>query len=1060
MFPQEPPNGNSHESASARGVEAPSREAHIKRVLLAIRNVNQLITHEEDPRRLVERACENLTETLGYYNAWIAVMDGDRNVTITASSGFDGEFDVMAGNLARGRFPGCMREALEEDGVAVRRDPPEACPRCPLSHAYAGRAGLAHRLAHDGKLRGALAVSVPGEYADDTEEQDYLREVAGDLAFALHKIELTEDFRLANEILSRSPAVAFVWQHADRWPVTFVTPNVASLFGRDAEAFLSGEVAYPDVIHPDDLRRVEDEVAAAAADPGVASFEHAPYRIVRPDGELRWVRDMTTIRRGGEGRPESYRGILVDITEQRQRDERIAVLGHMIDAAPAGITVHNTDGRFLFTNRRNCELHGCVEPEDFLALNLADVDVPSSRELIEQRMRQIDRDGEARFEVEHYRADGSTFPLEVLARKTEWDGSPALLSIATDITERKAAEAALRESEQRYRALVMQSADCLIVHDLTGRILDVNECSCRTYGYTREELLGMKVADLDPDYADRAEGGRFYDELKPGKPLEFEARQQAKDGRIFPVEVRISLVEYGGRTLIQGLCRDVSQRQHAMDELRRLESGVEQAVDGIAVADLDGTVRYVNRSWAEMHGMDREEVLGEMVARFHTPRQFGDEVLPALDRIRREGSFEGELGHARADGSTFQTWMSCSLIHGDRGEAVGMVAMARDITDEKAREAQLRQAQKMEAVGRLAAGVAHDFNNQLQVILGYADMLLMDRPEGDPLGEWAGEIRQAARRARSTTSHLLAFSRQQVLHPEIVDVGELLAASEKPVGRMIGEDLELHTEIVGDLPPVRIDAPGLQQALLNLAVNARDAMPDGGRLVIRASAAEIGRSEAARYPEARPGRYVLLEVIDAGTGMDRETLDRMFDPFFTTKAKGKGTGLGMPMVQGFVRQSGGFIRVDSEPGGGTAVRILLPPAGESAPAETAENAPRLAPAEQAATVLIVEDERGVRTYLTHLLERAGYNVLVAALPSEALKLLAGDGPVPDLVISDVVMPEMRGDRLAEELTALRGAMRFLFVTGYSQTRVEGHPTLKKPFSPDELLERVREELRR
>jgi len=384
-----------------------------------------------------------------------------------------------------------------------------------------------------------------------------------------------------------------------------------------------------------------------------------------------------------------------------------------------------------------------------------------------------------------------------------------------------------------------------------------------------------------------------------------------------------------------------------------------------------------------------------------------------------------------------------------------------DITERKRMESQFLQAQKMEAVGRLAAGVAHDFNNQLQVILGYCDILLMDRQPGDPLWDPLAQVRHAADRAQSTTSHLLSFSRRQILTPELVDVAELARDMEKPVGRMIGEDVKLVIAVPPGVWPLLIDKSGLHQALMNLAVNARDAMPAGGKLVIQASNVTFDTAQAAEYPEAVAGDYVLLEVIDSGEGMDDETLEHLFEPFFTTKEQGKGTGLGMPMVQGFVRQSNGFLRIDSKVGEGTAVRLLLPQAPASAQGDETDQTPlHIDKASVDATILIVEDEQGVRSFLARLFQRAGYDVLTAGMPSEAMELIQGDGPKPDLIVSDVIMPEMRGDELAEKMKSVCESLRFLFVSGYGNIEVDGYEVIRKPFKSKELLERVGEFLLR
>ncbi|MBT3201395.1 MAG: PAS domain S-box protein, partial [Phycisphaerales bacterium] len=491
----------------------------------------------------------------------------------------------------------------------------------------------------------------------------------------------------------------------------------------------------------------------------------------------------------------------------------------------------------------------------------------------------------------------------------------------------------------------------------------------------------------------------------------------------------------------------------------RLMSAIEQAAEVVVIADAEGTIQYVNPAFEQITGYTPEEAVGQN-PRFLKSGEHDEMFYTEMWNTLIGGQpWSGRFINKTKDGTLYTEEAVISPVVNASGTTVNYVAVKRDITEEIKMEEQYRQAQKMEAVGRLAAGVAHDFNNQLQVILGYSDMLMMDRQPGDHIWDPIVQIRQAADRARSTTSHLLAFSRRQLLDPVLVDVAELLHDMEKPVGRMIGEDVKLVIAVPPGIRPLLIDQSGLHQAIMNLAVNARDAMPDGGKLVIQASNVTFDQVQTVEYPEATPGDYVLLEVIDSGVGMDTETLEKLFEPFFTTKEQGKGTGLGMPMVQGFVAQSDGFMGIDSQVGAGTTVRILLPQApSDSQSGKTDQTPPRIEKATEGVTIMVVEDEQGVRSFLTRLLERTGYSVLTAAMPSEALELIQGDDPKPDLVISDVIMPEMRGDQLAEKMQLIDESLRFLFISGYGHIDVGGHDIIRKPFKSEDILERVRKAL--
>jgi two-component system cell cycle sensor histidine kinase/response regulator CckA len=385
-----------------------------------------------------------------------------------------------------------------------------------------------------------------------------------------------------------------------------------------------------------------------------------------------------------------------------------------------------------------------------------------------------------------------------------------------------------------------------------------------------------------------------------------------------------------------------------------------------------------------------------------------------------------------------------------------------DITERKNLEEQLRQAQRIEAVGRLAGGVAHDFNNLLTAILGYSDIVLEQLPSGDRLRHYVGEIKKAGERAASLTRQLLAFSRQQVLAPLVLDLNAVVADMEKMLRRLIGEDIELVTVLGHDLARVKADPSQLEQVIMNLAVNARDAMPEGGRLSLATANFLVDEAYAQRHVGLKPGPYVTLTVTDTGCGMDAETLSRIFEPFFTTKEKGKGTGLGLSTVYGVVKQSGGYIEVESEPGRGTAFRVYLPQVEESL-TNVKEREPAAAPSSGAETILLVEDEESVRTLVESVLRSKGYKVIPAARGDEALALSEQYAQPIALMLVDMVMPRMSGRELARRLAPLHPETKVLFMSGYAGSSAsDGLDAdthfIQKPFTSEALARKVRETL--
>jgi len=422
-----------------------------------------------------------------------------------------------------------------------------------------------------------------------------------------------------------------------------------------------------------------------------------------------------------------------------------------------------------------------------------------------------------------------------------------------------------------------------------------------------------------------------------------------------------------------------------------------------------------------------------------------------------------DLAGRRRDGAEFPVEVSLSYVALD--DELFAIAFVTDITERKKLEEQLMHSQKMEAIGRLAGGVAHDFNNMLMVISGYNRMILDQLSPLDPLRGLHEEIMKAADRAGALTNQLLAFSRRQMMQPRTIDVNSLVTNSEKLLRRLIGEDVELVLRLKSDAGAIKADPSLIEQTIFNLAVNSRDAMPHGGRITVETSEAHLDETYARTHPGVQPGHYVMIAVSDNGAGMDAETRRRIFEPFFTTKETGKGTGLGLAMVYGTVKQSGGDIWVYSELGKGTTFKLYFPRVADSTRETPGSEAVRAQGGHE--TILVVEDEDGVRTLLVRMLEQQGYKVLQAQHPDEAMELCEKQGQLISMLITDVVMPQMSGKQLAQELVRLRPQLKVLYMSGYTENTVGHHGVLDagveflvKPFSREALARKVREILDR
>lgn len=640
-------------------------------------------------------------------------------------------------------------------------------------------------------------------------------------------------------------------------------------------------------------------------------------------------------------------------------------------------------------------------------------------------------------------------------------------SVARDVTSQKQAEAALRESEEHYRLLFEHNPLPMWVYDRsTLRFLAVNEAAVEEYGYSRREFLQMTIRDIRP----AEDLAAFLDTIsKPYKGLsKFGVwRHRRKNGSILFAEITSHDFNFRGTEADLVLAHDVTERVRNEELLRQSEERFSKAFHFSPLATTLSTRvegRYIdaNDAFLRLLNYDSKDLVG------HTVAELGIWVDPeARNNLMRLIESQGRADRLKAQfrsrsGEVKQVHLSAQLIDLDGQPNPCLLAVMEDVTAAERLERQFRQAQRMEAVGRLAGGIAHDFNNILGVILGYGD-LLGDRFQTDPLAEHQiEEIKKAASRAASLTRQLLAFSRQQVLRPRVINVNAVVQDVTSMLHRMIGEDVQLTVHTREGVGNVSADPTQIEQILMNLAVNGRDAMPEGGKLTIETSNAELDETYVGQHPGARTGSYVMISVSDSGWGIDPKVMPHIFEPFFTTKAVGQGTGLGLSTVYGAVKQSGGYIWVYSEPGRGTTFKIYLPRV--DAPAQEEPSVEKVAPALAGTeTILVVEDDEVLRQMTGDILKRSGYSIIEAPDPATAVRVAKSDLQRLDLLLTDWVMPQMSGWDLAQELTRLKADLRVLYMSGYSNdlTFRSGNASiselsfLEKPFTRNSLLQAVR-----
>jgi two-component system, cell cycle sensor histidine kinase and response regulator CckA len=668
------------------------------------------------------------------------------------------------------------------------------------------------------------------------------------------------------------------------------------------------------------------------------------------------------------------------------------------------------------------------------------------------------------------RADGEEFPLEASVSRGEVNRRKFYAVVVRDVTERKRAEEALLKERQFIRATLDSIQAGIVACDEKGNVTVFNRALRELYGTpdasipperwaVQFELYGLgSVNPLTSEESplQRALRGETF------RDQELRAVSRTGGPRHHLVSGRPILTPNGRKLGAVLAIHDITEQRQADERIREQAALLDQARDAIIVRDLNDNILYWNHGAESLYGWTSEEALGrnarELFSKIATA-----ELEEAHREVLEKGSWTGELRQVTKDGREVIVQSRRTLLRHENGQPKAKLIINTDITEHKKLESQLLHAQRMESIGVLASGVAHDFNNLLTVISGYSEILLNQTPPESAAHAPLNEIHRAGERAAALTRQLLAFGRKQMLSPQIMNLNNLVAETERMLRRVIGAHINLDKSLDPLLWPVRADPGQIDQVILNLVVNARDAMPNGGHITIETHNNYLDAEYAQQHVDVKQGAYVVLAVTDTGAGMDNETKARIFEPFFTTKEVGKGTGLGLATVHGIVKQSGGHIEVYSEVGRGTSFKIYLPRVEDSTPERAA---PDSAPAPGGAeTILLVEDGADVLELTRSALASRGYTVLPASDGEEALRIIERRTDPIDLLLTDVVMPRMSGRELAERLTRRRPGLKVLFMSGYTDDAVVRHGVLKsgvaflqKPFTPMALARKVRDVL--
>jgi len=752
------------------------------------------------------------------------------------------------------------------------------------------------------------------------------------------------------------------------------------------------------------------------------------------------------------------------MTQSREYDKNI------INTVREPLIVLDQDLRVVTVSRSFYEFFK-VKPEETVGQLIYDLgnkqwDIPKLRELLETILPE--KTSFDNYEVEH---DFATIGRRIMllnARQIERAmGKERIILLAIeDITERRQLEDLLEESELRYRRIFETATDGIVLLEKReGHIVHANPAAEKLLGYSEAEYIGKMLEDIGVPI-DMNDFPMVMESLNKRGILNYEdVPVKTKSGQNICADIYI----VNRAKLAQCNIRDITNRKKAEQELEESEERYriifEGAAEGILVADMETRrFRYCNQAICEMLGYAEEELIGLGVTDIH-PKESLDYVLAEFEaQARGDRLLAPNIPCLRKDGSViFADIQTTSAVIDGLERNVGFFT---DVTKRMQIEAELRQAQKMEAIGTLAGGVAHDFNNILTTIIGNADLMLMTVDKDKSLRKGIEDIKIAGERAAALTRQLLAFSRKQIIQPKVLDLNKLLSGIEKMLVRLIGEDVEILMIPESALWRIEIDPGQMEQVIMNLVVNAKDAMPNGGKLTIETSNMDLDENYFSDHGivEKHPGSYVVLAVSDTGIGMDKEVQEHIFDPFYTTKEKGKGTGLGLSTIYGIVKQNNGFIWVYSEPGQGSTFKVYLPKVKGDVKEEEIEQTP-VEHLDGSETVLIVEDDDSLRKLTRTVLKQRGYKILEAENGEDALRISKEHEGTIDLMITDVVMPKMSGKETAERLQPLYPQMRVIYMSGYTDNAIFHHGVLapglnflEKPFSLEGLARKVREVL--
>ncbi len=820
------------------------------------------------------------------------------------------------------------------------------------------------------------------------------------------------------------------------------------------------------LVHPDD----RDMVALyhSLRMEGKESPDKYDFRLVGKDGAIKWI-EMNASVCIWEGQPASL-ALITDITERKNSEralkEREGHFRSLLETIPDALIVYDDMRRVTFANKAFEQLYGW-SIDELIGKPLINFVPPSELEITRQSWERTLRGANVVFETQRWTKEGKSLDIQVstaIQRDTEGKHTASIV-IHRDITELKQTQAALRQNTEMFRAIVEGDPDAVFVHT-DGLFAYLNRRALGLFGAESQgKLLGKPIMDrMHPSLRKTVKERIRLSNIDRQPVPAAEEIFLRMDGSTVDVEVSAVPIIFQGRDGFLVFAHDITIRKQADQERLLLTTAIEQSAESIMITDTEGSILYINTAFEQINGYSRQEAIGKrariLIERNEKDTAVYEDLRMTLDRGE---VWRGRLTNKKKDKTLYEAEVTISPVKDKSGRIINYVGVSRDVTNEALLQKQFIQAQKMEAVGTLAGGIAHDFNNLLQVVLGYSELMLRRKSEKENDYSDLQKIFQAGKRGTELVKSLLMFSRKLEpkyrpinLNQEIIQVQGLLS-------RTIPKTIKIDLRLSGDLEPIQADQSQIGQILMNLGVNARDAMPDGGALTIETANVELGQEYCNAHLEAKPGRYVLLTVSDTGHGIDRETLSHIFEPFFTTKGVGKGTGLGLATVYGIVKEHDGLIICYSEPGQGTTFKIYFHAIQTDENVETLESETDIPHGTE--TILLVDDDEVVRDLAATVLDNFGYQVITAGNGKEALDIYMRQRGKIALVILDLIMPEMDGRQCLNELLRIDPKTKVIIASGHSVNgKVEeiflsrAKAFVEKPYDIRNLLKNVRDVL--